>query len=218
MSFKSSVGWADISINPIKGRCKGGCWYCFYSGKRGMLNRFKQDSRIYLHLPAFDKLPQKPKKVFLCSTHDLFGSWIPNVWREYIFYEVKNRPQHTFQILTKYPQNIDRAMPDNAWLGTTINYVDHANDLRLEAMARIKARLKFISFEPLLGHIQKDYIPEWVDWVIVGRLTGYGRKHDPPYDWVYGIVNCVTERGLPIFMKDNLKDIWQDDLIQEMPK
>ncbi|GAH33076.1 unnamed protein product, partial [marine sediment metagenome] len=34
MTIKKSIGWTQMTLNPIKGMCKGGCWYCYYSGKR----------------------------------------------------------------------------------------------------------------------------------------------------------------------------------------
>jgi len=71
MGIKTSIGWTDMTLNPIKGQCKGGCWYCYYSGKKGFLNRFKQDPTIRLNLDVFEKLPFHKKKIFLCSTHEL---------------------------------------------------------------------------------------------------------------------------------------------------
>ena len=216
MSVKKSIGWCDITRNPIKGRCKGGCWYCYYSGKRGMLNRLKVDPEILINLAIFDKLPKKPKRIFLCSTHDLFGSWIPHHWRDMIFQEIAKHPQHTFQILTKFPQNIDRNMPHNVWLGMTVP--NNGNMINTWRLGRKEAKIRFVSIEPLLERIDPYMIHYSCNWIIVGRLTGYGHQHDPEKGWIEEIVWKARERDIPIFLKDNLKEIWGENLIQEFPK
>ncbi len=222
MTIEKSIGWTDITCNPIKGRCKGGCWYCYYSGERGIAKRFKHNPEIRLDLTVFDSLPLKPKKIFLCSTHDLFGNWISETKREIIFEKIRYHPQHTFQILTKYPQNIDREMPDNVWLGVSITKgIDIPNLIFLE---NTNAQIKFISYEPFLERIgvamlSYYYFPmkEKIDWIIIGRLTGYGNKYNPKKEWIKEIVNKAKELNIPIFLKDNLKDIWGEPLIQEFP-
>ena len=57
-----------------------------------------------------------------------------------------------------------------------------------------------------------------IDWLILGRLTGYGKKHDPPRDWIESRVRIMKNAGIPIFLKNNLKDIWGEPLIQEFPE
>ena len=217
MSIQRSIGWCDVTCNPIKGRCRGGCWYCYYSGKRGILNRFKQDPIIRLDHTAFDSLPYKSKKIFLCSTHDLFGSWIPTKWRDFIFHKVKIWPEHTFQILTKFPQNIDRPMPDNVWLGVTITGDDNQWSKGFNLFNQ-KAKIKFISFEPLFKPI--EIVEEFLNfnWIIVGGLTGYGNKYQPRKEWIQTIVEECRYYDIPIFLKDNLKEIWGEPLIQEFPE
>lgn len=216
MSIKKSIGWTDKTINPIKGMCKGGCWYCYYSGKRGMLNRFKQDPEIRLDFSVFVKLPKSPKKIFLCSTHDLFGDWIPKSWRDIIFFYIEGYPQHTFQILTKFPQNIDREMPPNVWLGCTVEHRDFW-ERAIYHLGKIKAKIKFISFEPLFSSMNFSIPPSIIDWVIVGQLTQHGKKYKPEKAWIQEIVDECKFIRIPIFLKDNLRGLYEP-LIQEMPK
>jgi protein gp37 len=67
-------------------------------------------------------------------------------------------------------------------------------DLRLTG-----AKVKFISFEPLLGGLPKLKL-QGLDWVIVGGESGPGaRQMDPA--WVTGIRDqCQIER-VPFFFK-----------------
>lgn len=173
---------------------------------------------IRLELSAFDKLPKSPRKIFLCSTHELFGGWIPKDWRDKIFKRMKDFPQHTFQILTKMPENIDRPMPDNVHLGVTVT---RGKDLwRVNDLYDSSAKIKFISLEPLLSDIEvstKYAAFEKIDWVIIGRLTGYGKKYDPDISWIKDIIQLCADLGVKVFLKENLKSIWGDKLIQEFP-
>lgn len=218
MTIEKSIGWTDITKNPIKGICKGGCWYCFYSGNRGIAKRFKHNPEIILRLDVLDFLPKNPKKIFLCSTHDLFGDWISKTWRDLIFANLSYYPQHTFQILTKFPQNIDREMPDNVWLGVTVTEEKAEEVYRIYDLKKAKARIKFISFEPLFSDIHYDLSNSEIDWIIVGRLTGYGNRFDPKREWIERLVHNAEIDYQQIFLKNNLKDIWKEPLIQEFPK
>ena len=217
---KKSIGWCDMTLNPIKGKCQGGCWYCWTNGfrQRGFLS-----NEIKLKTVVFNNLPKKPKKIFLCSTHDLFGSWIPKRWRDAIFLDIEEcYPQHTFQILTKFPQNIDRPMPDNVWLGVTITLSVYA--WRLSFLKKAEANIKFVSVEPMLGEVGYGFlwfyeVPmiEKIDWAIIGKLTQYGHKYDPRKQTIKWYVEKAKEYNIPIFLKNNLKEIWGEPLIQEFP-
>jgi len=72
-------------------------------------------------------------------------------------------------------------------------------------MLRVEAKVRFVSLEPLLGHVYMPQIPPYdqprdlPDWVIVGALTSPD-GHQPDRDWV-----PRGRFGVPIFYKDNLE-------------
>ena len=226
MSIKTSIGWTDMTLNPIKGLCQGDCWYCYYSGKRGIAHRFNQDPELRLSLSVFDRLPKAPKRVFLCSTNDYWGGWIPSEWCESIRQKTQEYPQHTFQVLTKQYQNLpkDSPYPDNWQVGITLTTGEEK--IPLAYLQAIQATVKYISFEPLLGfpswwnsdNLSRSFELAGINWLIVGRLTGYGHKFDPKIEWVEEIELTARKAGIPIFEKDNLAPLLQRELIQEMPK
>ena len=215
---RTKIEWTDYTWNPIKGICPNDCWYCY---ARKIYKRFGWDTemRFELHDPkAIDKLHGKNipdgSKVFVCSTFELFHPEVPKAWRKDIFDVIKLNPKIIFQILTKFPQNIDRDMPDNVWLGVSIT--------RPSEMTRWtnlyfhqRANLKFVSFEPLLERL--DNYPSMLDWIIIGRLTGHGHKYDPEISWIQDIVKDCANQGIKIFLKNNLREIWGEPLIQEFP-
>ena len=216
MTIEKSIGWTDMTINPIKGKCRGGCWYCW---TKPLYKRKFLQPELNLNLDVFFKLPKSPKRIFLCSTHDLFGSWIPSWWRTAIFERIESNPQHTFQVLTKFPQNIDRTMPDNVWLGCSI---ENNNDwATIHSLEDSVAKIRFISLEPFLyfEKLSWDYMTTgMINWWIIGRLTGHGKKYDPTKMVLEYMVKKIRKYKIPIFMKDNLRAIWGDNLIQEFPK
>lgn len=223
---KNPDGSQGFTSNPISGLCPVGCKlpdgriYCY---GRNYYKRFKSrkwfmDGRpmFWVHRLAKIQKRKKPAGIFMCSTFELFYSGKEfDFARENVFKTIEACPQHRFYILTKFPQNIDRPMPSNVWLGCTITGEKGSWERSLE-LKKVKAKLKFISYEPMLE--QRIFDWEEIDWLIIGRLTGYGKKYDPPKDWIESRVRVMRNRGIPIFLKDNLKEIWEEPLIQEFPK
>lgn len=213
---KTKIEWTGYTWNPIKGICPVGCWYCY---ARKIYKRFGLDNTIFmqeseLYEPA--KL-KKPSRIFVCSTIELFHPEVKfNTGA--IFNVIKENPQHTFQILTKFPQNIDRPMPDNVWLGVTVDQNKAFKFDEIHPFWNNKAKVKFVSFEPLLERIPFTWLTKHgFDWIIVGRLTGFGKKHDPKREWIKELVDRAKQINKPIFLKDNLQEIWGEPLIQEFP-
>ena len=216
---RTKIEWADYTWNPIKGLCPEACWYCY---ARAMYRRFKLDERLEFHvtrgeIAKMDRLP--PSRIFICSTMEMFNPNIETLWRDRIFQTIEMFPKHTFIILTKRPERIDRPMPDNVWLGVTMTGESMYEIYRAGALGRTEARVRFVSFEPVLGN-------SWVisnmslraDWIIAGRLTGHGKIHDPARKTIEAIVEYGKVNEIPIFLKNNLDDIWPGPLIQEYPK
>lgn len=219
---RTKIEWTDYSWNPIKGLCPTGCWYCY---ARRMYQRFKWNPELRWDFNPFIShgIP-KGSKIFICSTIELFHPSIKEDWRNWIFMGIENNPEFTFQILTKFPQNIDRPMPDNVWLGITITNKEEY-EYMISHFARSEASIKFFSLEPLFEDIaklgQRDYeyyFAHYANWIIVGRLTGHGKKYDPKREWIERIVKICKMYFIPIFLKNNLKEIWGKPLIQEFPK
>lgn len=225
---KSKIEWTDYSWNPIKGICPVDCKlpdgesYCY---GRAIYNRFEwmQEDMGEIGYLAEWELEQpikrkKPTKIFVCSTYELFHS--PDKFaRDEIFKIIEKCPQHAFQILTKFPQNIDRPMPDNVWLGVSVT---GGKDLwRVKELYDHSAKVKFISIEPLLSNLEisiRYSVFENIDWAIIGKLTGFGNEHDPDISWIKDIITLCKLLKVPFFLKNNLKKIWgEDKLIQEFP-
>ena len=208
---KTKIEWTDHTWNPIKGLCPVGCWYCY---ARRMYQRFHWNQEVRLDLNALmDQCPKKPSKIFACSTFELFHP-SADPYRNNVFHQIGCMPEHTFIILTKMPERIDRPMPDNVWLGTSVTGMEDLD--RISCLLEKEAKIKFISFEPLLNF---PALPaHGINWVIIGKLTGCGKRHDPPRRWIESLVDMAHGLDYPVFLKNNLREIWGEELIQEFPR
>lgn len=216
-------GSQGYTLNPIKGKCKIACSYCY--GNR-MYDRFKWNPEVRFAPEVFGELEslKKPSKIFLCSTHELFGDWIPDKWIVEILDSVKiygRKYEHTFQILTKCPERARKfEFPDNVWLGVTLTSykdIDRIECLRFFNLRQNKIKIKFVSFEPLQSAVHP--ILRGINWIIIGAETGNRKdKITPKRHWIEQLIIEAREQNIPVFLKNNLKPIIGANLTQEFPK
>jgi len=166
---------------------------------------------------------KKPQTVFVGSMADVFGDWVPDEWIREVFKACGDAPQHRYLFLTK---NSDRYKAlhgiisslewnkDNDfefWLGMSVT------GKGFEKYTTHKLCSMFLSIEPLLAPINNINL-KGIKWVIIGAETGNRKgKIIPKREWIVDIVNACRDAGVPIFLKDNLADIWQEPLIQQFP-
>ena len=235
---KTRIDWADYTINPVRGLCPMDCKdnkgksYCY---ARRLYKRFKWNPEIRMEPDWMEELPKKPSRIFVGSTMELFGDWVEEWMWDSIWQYVNTYPQHTFIFLTKCPQNLPKEFPDNCWVGVSAtNWLKFSDALGY--MSEVKAKVKFLSFEPLHERIsfdlmQKLLFPMVINWVIIGQQTPVNQETKPEVEWIENIVNTVDECKTPVFLKNNLDSLlpkyWDDGinfrnsdgtLRQEFPK
>lgn len=206
---KTKIEWTDYTWNPITG-CLHGCWYCY---AKKMFTRFHRSFEPTFHPERLDELAKlkKPSRIFVCSVADLFAKWTPSEWTEQVLNTMKKYPHHEYQLLTKESKRgLIGWDLHNYWLGITIN--NQSDMWKLNHLSFTNAKIKFASFEPLLGEIKG--IPGFLDWIIIGKLTG-SRKVPLQKEWVESIISEAREKHIPVFVKNNVQ--WCEK-IQEFPK
>lgn len=87
---------------------------------------------------------KKPTTIFVCSTTDLFGSWVPFEWLDWVYAIEAICPQHTFINVTKRPQRrldyfvslrqkyaVERAIATCDWVNSILGQLgkDHFDSL-----------------------------------------------------------------------------------------
>ena len=234
---RTKIEWTDFTWNPITG-CLHGCWYCY---AKKYCVRF---SKRYLANPNVapncdpnnpfsprfwpERLKEPyhvnhPSKIFACSISDIFAPWTPIEWRDKVLDSIFNCPtRHIFQLLTKNPERIPplNVYSDYVWVGTTVTG-ENGDERNIEAIKKVNAKTKFVSFEPLLADVfrtpetQDEALSlEGIQWVIIGKLTG-SRKVKLEKRWLDNIWFEAQRCGVPVFFKNNLGI---KDAVQEFPK
>ncbi len=207
-----NIEWAKWSWNPVTG-CKHGCRYCY---ARDIARRFygEYDFEPTFH-PARLLAPEntKPPKtddigyhnVFVCSMADLFGHWVPAEWIVRVLKACRDAPQWNFLFLTKNPEQlVDIDFPDNAWVGTTVDTQVRVSPAE-KAFKRVKAKVKFLSCEPLLENLAFSTL-EVFDWVIIGgqsETTNQPAKQ-PEWEWVEHLLTQARKAECKVYFKPNL--------------
>jgi len=219
--LRSADGRPGYTINPVRGRCPNpDCPLGESCYARRLYKRFKWNPEIRFDLAVANALAKikKPSRIFWGSTMELFGDWINPEWMRLIMEATKRHSEHTHIFLTKQPQNLIKwsPFPDNYWVGVSATN----NQMYREAiynLAHIKAKVKYISFEPLLENIKVNTFNDFINWVIIGACTPYSVKTAPKIEWVREIVEAADKAEIPVFQKNNLRTLLGDNLRQEFP-
>lgn len=201
---KSKIEWTEFTSNPVTGKCPVDCSYCYVKPLR---KRFGWSDEIKFHPKELFNIERrkKPASIFMGSTIELFHEQTIEYMPD-ILHTVKLCPEHTFQFLTKCPQNLERfnPWPDNAWVGVSATDFD-STDNAIDYLEDIEARIKYLSFEPLLKEIPIPVSGFGVNWIIIGAQTN---PYNPPkIDWVREIVQAADQAGIKVFLKDNLSQL-----------
>jgi protein gp37 len=133
---------------------------------------------------------------------DLFHDKVPEAFIRRAFDVMRRASWHTFQVLTKRAERLEtlgRSLdwPDNVWMGVSVETRKYL--FRLDHLRRTSARVKFISFEPLLEGLGKLNLAG-IDWAIVGGESGPGAR---PMEkaWAVEIRDQCLASGVPFFFK-----------------
>jgi protein gp37 len=212
MSQKSKIEWTQSTWNPTTGCTKisPGCKFCYAETMAKRLQAMKvkgYENGFELSL-LHERLRQplkrnKPTLYFVNSMSDLFHEDIPFSFIEEVFEVIKQASQHEFQILTKRASRMEEffknhQITDNVWLGVTVE--DRQYGLpRIEYLRHLKAKIRFISIEPLLEDLGKINLTG-IDWVIVGGESGTrGRAMDKK--WIVNIQQQCQAQEIKFFFK-----------------
>ncbi len=211
MAQGSSIEWTEATWNPVTGCTKisAGCKHCYAERMAKRLKamgvpQYRNGFKLTLQ-PQSLELPLKwrqPKRIFVNSMSDLFHEDVPFEFIEKVF-DVMNRcPQHTFQILTKRPEIAAEFAPQfkwtpNIWMGTSVE--DERVLWRIKHLREIRAKVRFLSLEPLIGPMPNLPL-RGIHWVIVGGESG-PKARPMNSDWVRDIRCKCAQQNVPFFFK-----------------
>lgn len=240
---KTKILWTLQSWNPMTGcsKASAGCDNCYAENMarrlRGMgVAKYANGFTPTCHPQCLNEpfTWKEPTLVFVCSMGDLFHPMVEDSFIEKVMETIENTPQHTYQILTKRSSRMaqyftSHAIPDNAWLGTS---VENAAVLhRIETLKTIDTPRRFLSMEPLIGDLGNiEDLLQGIAWVIVGGESG-NRAREMKEAWVLDLKNQCDKLGIPFFFKqwgawkDGKKSsakangcLLQGQVVQDFPK
>jgi protein gp37 len=143
----------------------------------------------------------RTSRVFVNSMSDLFHERMPFDFLREIFEVMAECERHVFQILTKRHERLlelspKLEWPENVWMGVSVENQAYAH--RVDYLRRVRAAVRFLSCEPLLGPLELDL--EGIHWVIVGGESV--PKHRPiEAGWVREIREQSHEASTAFFFK-----------------
>lgn len=207
----SSIEWTEMTWNPVTGCTKvsTGCRNCYAERMAARLKamgaaKYAQGFKLTIHE---DQLStpfgwRKPRMVFVNSMSDLFHKHVPEEFIRKVFSTMRDCPHLTFQVLTKRASRLTQMSPrlewtDNIWMGVSVE--DRRRISRIDSLLSTQAKVKFLSLEPLLGHL--GGLPlEGIDWVIAGGESGPNAR-PVKEEWVLDIRDQCLAAGVPFFFK-----------------
>jgi protein gp37 len=214
MSTLSSIEWTERTWNPVVGchKVSQGCKNCYAEVMARRL-RAMGSSAYQQPFSTVRLLPERlteplsvkaPTLWFVNSMSDLFQEGVPDAFIAKTFDTMREAHWHTFQILTKRPERMQRYFADhkppseNAWLGTSVENIKQGVP-RISRLARVPATTRFLSIEPLLEDLGKLDLTG-IHWVIVGGESGH-RARPMKLAWVQAIHRQCKAQGVPFFFK-----------------
>jgi protein gp37 len=188
---------------------------------------------VATHLDSLDEPYRwkKPRTVFVNSMSDLFHARVPFDFVKQVFAVMNDTPRHTYQILTKRSSRLalyaDRLQwASNIWMGVSVEDADHV--YRIDHLRQVPAAVRFVSAEPLLGHLPRINL-DGIHWAIIGGESGHGARR-MAFPWVRYIIDRCRESGTAPFVKQLGTEwagtgkggdwsLWPEDLrIREYPQ
>lgn len=211
MASHSNIEWTGSTWNPITGcdKVSQGCKYCYAErmairlkamGQRNYADAF--NLTIHEHMLTVPLRWKKPQTVFVNSMSDLFHHEVPAEFILRVFDIMRLANHHRYQILTKRSDrllqlNTKLAWKPNIWMGVSVESQEYVH--RIEHLRQTRAKVKFLSLEPLLGPLQNLNL-KGIHWVIVGGESGPRARQMQP-EWVLEIRDQCREAGVPFFFK-----------------
>lgn len=211
MNAKTKIEWTQTTWNPVTGCSKIslGCKNCYaermaHRLKAMGIDLYSKDFEVVMHPECLDK-PLRLKKsrmIFVNSMSDLFHEKVSDNFIFQAFEVMRKANWHVFQVLTKRSKRLKEmskkmSWADNIWMGVTVEsgkYVGRIDDLK-----KTDAKIKFISFEPLLSNILNLDL-RGIDWAIVGGESG-PKSRIIKEDWVTNIRDSCQKYKIPFFFK-----------------
>lgn len=227
MSRTTTIEWTHHTWNPFVGCSivSAGCTNCYAMSQAYRLEhafrfpayigttRKVKDSIVWtgrVNRSSDAKMAEPlritaPSLIFVNSMSDFWHEAADDRWRAKALEVMRATPRHRYQALTKRPENIApimarmgiTALPDNLWLGCTLE--DQRVATRAQILAHVPARIRFLSIEPITARVgQLDL--SGIHWIITGGESGRRCRPNRP-EWTREVRDQAQQVGASFFHK-----------------
>lgn len=237
---KTEINWTDFTWNPWWGchKVSSECDFCYIDEIMKKLGhdpkKVKRTGPYTFEKPIKLKSPQF---IFTGSMSDFFHKQADQ-WRDEAWDIIRKTPHHTYLILTKRPERVLECLPEdwgegypNVWLGVSVGSNEPKSIRRIDILKLIPAKIKFISFEPLVEDLK--ITPEklkGIHWAIIGGESGKYVNGVPQFreakpEWVRNLKDICKAAGVLVWFKQagtylahkyNMKG--KGELLNEIPE
>jgi protein gp37 len=240
MGETTGISWCDHTFNPWIGCTKvsEACRFCYAErdnafrkwngGTWGPGAPRKVTSEANWRKPLQWNhqaiLDEVRRRVFCASLADVFDSEAPEDAQIRLFDLIEECSALDWLLLTKRPENAlafyrarygDGPIPRNIWQGVSVEN-QSAFVYRVPILLLIRARVRFLSMEPLLGPVEfsdasrrADAVSQLgkkalsgIDWVITGGESGPNARPSHP-DWFRSVRDQCIAAGVAYHQKQN---------------
>lgn len=217
MGKDTKIQWANHTFSPWWGcsKCSPACEHCYaerlasrFGVKWGPTDPRKVfDDRHWDEPLRWDRSAARKgvrRRVFLMSMGDIFENRIDLVPHRGRAWDLVAKTKNLdWMLLTKRPENIEElspkgGLPENVWLGVTAESQEWL-DLRVAQIRNVKASVKWVSVEPMLGPISPESLDD-ISLVVVGGETGPWARPSSLDDMTKLVEGC-KKRGVAVFVK-----------------
>ncbi len=198
------------------------------------LKREKEMNRLVMRnkqKPMSAKFPGLPLVVFCCDTFDIFQPSISDEMRDWVFNNYDYLTNLILLIQTTYPAKMNRyfkerygndGLPSHYRIGMSAGTQDFF-DRNINHLKTIKAKEKYVIFEPLLEQITFN-IPQMLydanvnkqphfTFAIVGGESGHGARICRE-EWIRSISNQCKQSGVFVLIKQMGKESYYKNVKQ----
>jgi protein gp37 len=213
---ENRIDWAKWTWNPITG-CLHNCPYCYardiaerFSGEAAFPNGFAPTFRADRLSAPLNSGPRpsddpRDRRIFTGSMSDIFGRWVPAEWVAAVLNVQREASHWEFLMLTKFPKRMSEfEIPGNVWMGTSIDCQARV-DAAEAAFARVNAKVKWISAEPLIEPLHFKHLDRF-NLLVLGGASPSSKtpRWIPPFSWLDDLMHQANEAKCAVYLKSNL--------------
>lgn len=213
---KTPIEWADDCWNTVRGcnEVSPGCAHCYaktfaerFRGTPGHPYEQGFDFRLVPDRLPDPLLETTSRRIFVNSMSDFFHEKAPDDYLQKTAWVMRAADWHIYQVLTKRPERMRdlllgklsaAARQPHIWWGVSVENKKQGVP-RIDLLRESKAKVKWLSVEPLLGDLGELDLGG-IDWVVVGGESGPGAR-PMQREWVLSLHAQCQKALVPFFFK-----------------